>query len=123
MTTFTNWQPKSGWLFLLPSRKSNMAGAIILPESHIKETDQGICFKSSALFGEDKEFLNLECYFAQHTQFTVKDSETGYEFYVLEATKVIMTRIPPNEVLTFSRKKPGDDSISFQTTENSKKKE
>lgn len=119
---FTTWQPKSGWLFLLPSKINNKTESkLILPESHTVQTDSGICFAANALYGQEKEYLNFECYFQQHTEFKVTDTETGYTFYVLPTDKVIMTRIPPPEIFAFSRKKPGSDTVEFQTIEHSKK--
>ena len=117
-TQFTSWLPEPGWLFLLPSRIAEKTeGGLHLPESATKKNNSGICFISGHIMGEEKDhYVGKECLFPQHTEYKVKDSDTDFDFYVLPADKVIMTRIPPAEVLEFSRKKATVFSpFEFQT--------
>jgi co-chaperonin GroES (HSP10) len=101
---FTTWSPQPNWLILLPSRVSNkLESGIVLPDDYAKKGDQGICI----LVGSDMDsefFLGKECFFSKHTQYEIKDSDTGYLFYVIETNKIIMVRQPTQEVLTHSRK-------------------
>lgn len=117
--TFTEWQPEPGFLFLLPSRTSSKHNGLILPESVTKKQDSGICFAQGYLAGQPaNQFIGKECLFPQHTQYTIQDSETGYEIFVLPADKVIMVRIPPPDVFRFSQKKPADAPLKFSSIEH-----
>lgn len=118
---YTSWQPHQGWLFLLPSRIPEKKGDIILPESFTKKANSGICFAAKVNFGEEAEYLNKECIFPEHTEYRVTDSDTGYELYIVPADKVIMTRIPPLEILAISKEKGRDSGFSMQSIEHSKK--
>lgn len=118
---FTTWEPHQGFLFLLPSRLPDKKGDLILPESFTKKNNSGICFKAKVNFGQEEEFLGMECLFPVHTEFEVTDTDTKYLFYVVPADKVIMTRIPPSEILAVSKGKPGDSGFSIQSIEHSKK--
>jgi len=115
---YTSWRPETGWLFLLPSRIASKKGDIILPESYTKKSNSGICFRANVQFGQETEYLDRECLFPNHIEYRVDDSDTGYEFYVVPADKVIMTRIPPPEILAVSRDK-GPDAPKFETIEHS----
>lgn len=117
-TLFTSWEPQPGWLFLLPSRlPEKTEGGIYRPESVTKKNNSGVCFIHGHIMGEKEDFyVGKECLFPQHTEYQVHDSDTGYDFYVLPADKVIMIRTPPPEILEFSRKKVTGYSFSeFQT--------
>jgi len=118
---FTGWKPQIGWLFLLPSRTSDKQGEIILPESHTKKSNQGICFDAQVPFGQESDFLDKECLFPDHIEYRVEDTETGYEIYIVPAEKVIMTRIPNAETLAISRAKGSGASLKFHTIEASRK--
>lgn len=115
---YCRWKPRPGWLVLLPSRTAPKKGSIILPESETKKTNSGICILAGTDL--DKElFLGKECFFANHTEFGIKDSETGWLLYVLNADKVLLWRDPPPEVATFSREKV--EGLTFETITHDQK--
>jgi len=118
---YTNWKPQIGWLFLLPTRTPDKQGQIILPESHTKKSNQGICFDASVPFGQESDFLDKECLFPDHIEYRVEDTETGFEIYIVPAEKVIMTRTPTPETLAISRAKGPDAPLKFHTIEASRK--
>jgi hypothetical protein len=102
---FTQWEARPGFLILLPSRTSPITSeSIVLPETATKKENEGICIKA----GMDIDwevFGGKECLFPNHAEFRVKDTDTGYELYIVAADKVIMFRQPPPEVFKFSREK------------------
>jgi co-chaperonin GroES (HSP10) len=111
--SYTNWQARPGWLILLPSRSSpKSAGGILIPDSETKKTNSGICIKAGVKIDEEL-FLGKECFFANHTEYGVRDTETGWELYVIDANKIIMIRTPPPEIARFSREK--GEGLTFQT--------
>lgn len=115
---FCKWDARPGWLILLPSRTAPEKGGIIMPESETKKTNAGICIAAGTSI--DKElFLNKECFFANHTQYSLIDTETDYLLYILDANKVLMTREPPEEIARFSREK--DKGFSFESITHDQK--
>jgi co-chaperonin GroES (HSP10) len=110
---FTNWDARPGWLILLPSRTApKSAGGIIIPDSETKKTNSGICIKGGTKLDEEL-FINKECFFAAHTEYVIKDSETGWELYIIDANKILMVRTPPSDVARFSREK--GEGLTFHT--------
>lgn len=124
---FTTWEPHQGWTFLLPSHLPNKTGVIHLPDSFTKKNNAGICFKAKAPFGQDDDYLGLECLFPEHAQYNVTDTETKYDLYIVPSDKIIMTRIPPDDILTLSMEHPisrgerKDSGFSIASIEHSKK--
>jgi hypothetical protein len=102
---FTKWEARPGFLILLPSRTSPITSeSIYLPETATKKENEGICIKAGMLI-DWEVFGGRECLFPNHTEFRVKDTETGYELYIVAADKIIMFRNPPAEVLKFSKER------------------
>jgi co-chaperonin GroES (HSP10) len=107
---YTSWEARPGFLILLPSRTAPTKQGIILPESATKKSSSGICIDAGSK--PDLEiFLKKECFFAQHSEYQIQDSDSGWLLYIVEANHIIMMRTPPPEVETFSRRKEPD---SFQ---------
>ena len=116
---FTNWEPRPGWLILLPSRTSPKQGDLILPDSVTKKSNSGVCIKTSDNL--DRElFHDKECFFPTHSEFQIKDSDTGFLIYVVEAAKIILIRTPPPEVMRFSREK--GEGLTFETITHDQQK-
>lgn len=117
---FTSWEPRPNWLILLPSRTSPKQGDIVLPDSITKKSNSGICIKANTQI--DRElFLNKECFFPTHSEYPIKDSDTGYLIYVIEVDKIILIRTPPPEVMRFSREK--GEGLTFDTITHDQRKE
>lgn len=109
---FTNWEPRPGFLILLPSRTAPKKGDLILPDSHTKKSNSGVCIKAG--HDVDKEiFINQECFFPTHSEFQINDSDTGFLIYVVDASKIILIRTPPPDVMRFSREK--HEGLTFDT--------
>ena len=115
---YTTWEARPGWLLLLPSRTApKTESGLVLPESSTKKSSSGICIDAGSTI--DLEiFLRKECFFAQHAEYQVQDSDSGWLLYIVEANHIIMMRTPPPEVERFSREKP-KDSFQPETIERS----
>lgn len=119
--SFVKWEPRPGFLVLLPSRISNTVGEgaakIFLPDSHTQKTNEGICIKA-ATKTDQEIFLGKECFFALHNEYKIEDSDTGYLVFVIDADKILMTREPPKDVLRHSiQKKEGMSFKTFESTQ------
>jgi hypothetical protein len=117
---FTKWEPRPNWLILLPSRTAPKQGDIVLPDSITKKSNSGICIKAG-LHIDREIFEDKECFFPTHSEFQIKDSDTGFHIYVVEASKVILVRTPPPEVMRFSREK--GEGLTFETITHDQRKE
>lgn len=114
MHHITDWQPETGWILLIPTRLPDRQGEIILPESFTRRPNAGICFAPQ----EDNPYLNKECLFAQHQEYQVLDTETNQLFYILEISKIILTRTPPQHIIRASWGQ-AKDSFAVSTLETS----
>lgn len=115
---YTTWEARPGWLVLLPSRTAPNKGGIILPESATKKSSSGICIDAGMRIDQET-FIGKECFFAQHAEYQVQDSDTGWLLYIVEANHIIMMRTPPPDVARFSREKQRD-GFQPETIERSK---
>jgi hypothetical protein len=116
-STFTSWEPRPGWLILLPSREASQRNGLYIPESSTKKPNSGICIMAFDKTDEEL-FLNKECLFPTHSEYAVSDTDTGWLLYIIEANKVILTRQPPNDIARFSREK--GEGMSFATLTHDK---
>lgn len=111
MKTYTSWEARPGWLILLPSRTAPQTDSgLVLPESSTKKSSSGICIDAGIKL-DSEIFLGKECFFAQHAEYQVHDSDTDWLLYIVEANHIILVRTPPPEVARFSGVKGWD---SFQ---------
>jgi hypothetical protein len=109
---FTAWKPQMGFLVLLPSRIPPTHGdtKIVLPETHTLKSNSGICIKAHSTTDADL-FIGEECFFPTHAEYQIVDTDSGFLLYVVEANKILMSRIPPLDVVEFSRRKRGDSDF------------
>lgn len=105
---FTSWSPEPGFLILLPSRLPKIKGGIHLPETHTKKNNSGICIKAGTEI-EQELLIDRECFFPNHSEYQIIDSDTDFMIYLVKADSVLMTRIPPKEVALVSREKTGEE--------------
>jgi hypothetical protein len=116
MNQITDWEPEDGWILLLPSRLPDIDRGIILPESYTRKNNSGICFAPT----QGNAYYKKECLFAQHQEYQVIDTETGVLFYLLEISKIILTREPPPNIERASWGE-GRDGFQLSTVETSQK--
>lgn len=87
-----DWEPELDYLILAPSRLPDKteAGIQLLDES-VKKSNLGLCIKCAKSY---IQFLGKELLFPNHDQHRVKDSDLDVEYYIIQASRVIMWREP-----------------------------
>jgi co-chaperonin GroES (HSP10) len=115
---FCRWDPRPGFLVLLPSRSAPKTNSgLFIPESETKKNNSGICIKAFTIIDKDI-FVGKECFFANHSEYRVEDTDTGYLLYIISADLILMTRTPPEDVARFSREK--GNGLTFETITHEK---
>lgn len=97
----STWNPRPGWLMLVPSTLPDKTEhGVILPESFTEKSQSGIVVKTGQSI-DNELFLHKEVFFPKHQEYQLFDSDNQQKYFILNAEHVIMIRTPPKQESKF----------------------